>query len=292
MDEPDRLMSPVATRYLYPALQNRPSSTDLWDESAGLQTRADVDAPLPIRPAEELDAQGVFEVTKILAERAGDRLPISCIAPTPFWSTYGLLGFQGMMVMMREEPELFTYLMERRGRQRMEMLKGLARAGVQYVWLEECLSSADLISPRDYERFAFATAGPTIAEAKLLGLTVILYYCGDVISRLPWLKRLGMDALAVEESKKGFTVDIADVIAGVDGACCVFGNVDAVQVMFEGTPEAIQAEVHRQLTLGQQARGFVLCQGSPFTLDTPPSKVTWFVRCARQFNSFKTRSHS
>ena len=174
----------------------------------------------------------------------------------------------------------------------MEILKGLARAGVQYVWMEECLSSADLISPRDYERFAFATAGPTIAEAKQLGLTVILYYCGDVISRLPWLKRLGMDALAVEESKKGFTVDIADVIAGVNGACCVFGNVDAVQVMFDGTPEAIQAEVHRQLTLGQQAKGFVLCQGSPFTLDTPPGKVAWFVQCARQFNSFTSRSHS
>ena len=176
----------------------------------------------------------MFEVTQILAERVGDRLPISCIAPTPFWSTYGLLGFQGMMVMMREKPELFAYLMERRGRQRMEMLKGLAAAGVQYLWLEECLSSADLISPRDYERFAFATAGPYIAEAKRLGLTVILYYCGDVIPRLPWLKRLGMDALAVEESKKGFSVDIADVIAAVGDTCCVFGNVDAVQVMCEG----------------------------------------------------------
>ena len=284
MDEPGRLMLPTATRYLYPALGSRPANADLWDESAGLQTRTDVDALLPIRSAEELEAQGAFEVTRILAERVGDRMPISCIAPTPFWSTYGLLGFQGMMIMMREKPDLFAYLMERRGRQRMALLAGQAAAGVRYLWLEECLSSAELISPRDYERFAYATAGPYIAEAKQLGLTVILYYCGDVISRLPWLKRLGMDALAVEESKKGFTVDIADVIAGVDGACCVFGNVDAVQVMFDGTPEAIQAEVHRQIRLGQQAKGFVLCQGSPFTLDTPPDKVAWFVQCARDFD--------
>ncbi len=289
MDETGSLLLPTATRYAY---RNRSANADLWDESAGLHTRADIDALTPIRSAEELEAEGVFAVTKILTERVGDRLPLSCIAPTPFWSTYSLLGFQGMMVMMRDDPALFSYLMERRSRQRMEMLKGLTRAGVQYVWMEECLSSADLISPRDYERFAHATAGPTIAEAKRLGLTVILYYCGDVIPRLPWLKRLGMDALAVEESKKGFTVDIADVIAGVDGACCVFGNVDAVQVMFDGTRGTIQAEVHRQLTLGQQAHGFVLCQGSPFTLDTPPGKVAWFVHCARQFNSFTSRSHS
>jgi uroporphyrinogen-III decarboxylase len=279
MGEAGRLWLSTANRYMYRA---RTADTDLWDESAGLRARADVDALLPIRSAEELEAQGAFEVTRILAERVGDRLPISCIAPTPFWSTYGLLGFQGMMVMMREKPELFAYLMERRGRQRIEMLKGLARAGVEYVWLEECLSSADLISPRDYERFASATTGPTIAEAKRLGLTVILYYCGDVIPRLPWLKRLGMDALAVEESKKGFSVDIADVIAAVGDTCCVFGNVDAIQVMCEGSKETIQAEVDRQLRLGGRAKGFVLCQGSPFTLDTPPEKVAWFVRCARR----------
>jgi uroporphyrinogen-III decarboxylase len=289
LDETGRLWLSTANRYMYRA---RTANTDLWDESAGLRTRADVDALLPIRSADELEADGAFEVTKILAERVGDRLPLSCIAPTPFWATYGLLGFQGMMVMMREEPALFAYLMERRGRQRMEMLEGLARSGVQYLWLEECLSSADLISSRDYERFAFATAGPFIAEAKRLGLTVILYYCGDVIPRLPWLKRLDMDALAVEESKKGFSVDIADVIAGVDGACCVFGNVDAVQVICEGTGEAILAEVHRQLALGLQVKGFVLSQGSPFTLDTPPSKVAWFVQCARQFNSFTSGSRS
>ena len=282
MDEAGRLWLSTANRYMY---RVRSADTDLWDESAGLRARADVDALLPIRSAEELEAQGAFAVTRILAERVGDRLPISCIAPTPFWSTYGLLGFQGMMVMMREKPELFAYLMERRGRQRMEMLKGLARAGVEYVWLEECLSSADLISPRDYERFAFATTGPTIAEAKRLGLTVILYYCGDVIPRLPWLVRLGMDALAVEESKKGFSVDIAEVIAAVGDTCCVFGNVDAVQVMCEGSKETIRAEVDRQIRLGQRARGFVLCQGSPFTLDTPPDKVGWFVQCARRYGS-------
>jgi uroporphyrinogen-III decarboxylase len=288
MDEPGRLMLPSATHYAY---RIRTANTDLWDESTGLHTRADIDALTPIRSAEALEAQGAFEVTKILAERVGDRLPLSCIAPTPFWSTYSLLGFQGMMVIMRDDPTLFAYLMERRGRQRMEMLKGLARAGVQYVWMEECLSSADLISPRDYKRFAYATTGPYIAEAKRLGLTVVLYYCGDVIPRLPWLRRLGMDALAVEESKKGFSVDIADVIAGIDGACCVFGNVDAVQVIFDGSRAEIQAEVHRQLRLGQQAKGFVLCQGSPFTLDTPPDKVGWFVHSARHFNQSTSRSH-
>jgi uroporphyrinogen-III decarboxylase len=291
LDEPGRLSLPTTIRYSYRSSHGQPAGADLWDASAGLDSRDAVDELLPIRTAADLSRQGAFDVTRILAKRVGDRVPMSCIAPSPFWSTYGLLGFQGMMVMMREKPDLFTYLMERRAQQRLEVLAGQAAAGVRYVWVEECLSSADLISPRDYERFAFATAGPYLAAAKQLGLTVIFYYCGDVVPRLPWLKRLGMDALAVEESKKGFTVDIEEVIAGVDGACCVFGNVDAIQVIFEGTRETIEAEAHRQIDLGRRAKGFVLCQGSPFTLDTPPSKVAWFVQCARNIESF-ARSHS
>jgi uroporphyrinogen-III decarboxylase len=280
MGEMAGLALPGSTRYSYPA---QTATGDIWDASAGLNTRADIEELVEIRPVTELAEQGVFAITETLVSLAGGGMPLSCIAPTPFWSTYGLLGFQGMMVMMREKPALFEYLMERRGRQRMELLKGHAAAGVRYVWMEECLSSADLISPRDYERFAFATARPYISEAQRLGLTVILYYCGDVMPRLPLLTQLGADALAVEESKKGFSVDIADVIAAAGDKCCVFGNVDSVQVMCEGTRETIEAEVDRQLGLGQQAKAFVLCQGSPFTLDTPPEKVAWFIEAARRF---------
>jgi uroporphyrinogen-III decarboxylase len=263
--------------------QVRTGEADLWDASAGLDTRAEVDALAPIHTAEDLDAQGLFDVTRVLARTAGDRLSVTWIASTPFWSTYSILGFQGMMIMMREKPQLFRYLMERRHWQRLEMLKGLARAGLHSVWIEECLSSADLISPSDYEQFAFPPARDFIADANRLGLRTVLYYCGDVIPRLPWLRRLGMAALAVEESKKGFTVDIADVIAGLNGVCCVYGNVDAIRVVCEGTTQEIEAEVRRQIVLGRQARGFVLSQGSPFPLETDPRKIDDFTRAARQF---------
>jgi uroporphyrinogen-III decarboxylase len=270
---------PDSTRYTQ---RVRASNADLWDETNGLRTRADAEALTPVHSWEELDAQGVFEVTRILHRSVGDHVCLVAGAPTPFWSTYSLLGFQGMMILMRERPELFRTVMERKSRQRLEILEGLARAGVQAVWIEECLSSADLISPQDYEQFAFPTARDFIADANRLGLTTVFYYCGDVIPRLPWLRQLGMAALAVEESKKGFTVDLADVIAGLDGACCVFGNVDAIRVVCEGSQEEIEAEVRRQVALGRRAKGFVLCQGSPFPLETDPRKIDCFTRAARR----------
>jgi uroporphyrinogen-III decarboxylase len=279
LQEANCLLLPTSMRH---ACRVPTSRTDVWDETAGLRTRADIDALCPVRTADELERDGIFEVTRGLAQAAGDRVSISCIAPTPFWSTYGLLGFQGMMVMMRESPGLFCYLMERRHRQHWETLKGLARAGVDTVWVEECLSSADLISPGDYERFAFSTTQRFIQDANELGLTVILYYCGDVMPRLPWLKRLGMAALAVEESKKAFAVDIGEVIKRAGDVCCIFGNVDSIHMVHEGSAETLAADVDRQLRLGALARGFVLCQGSPFPLETDPKKIDLLIRYARR----------
>jgi uroporphyrinogen-III decarboxylase len=278
MQESKVLLLPDSTRY---ANRVRADKNDLWDESAGLRTKADVETLVPVRSWEDLDAQGVFEVTRILASMVGDRVSLTFVAPSPFWSTYSILGFRGMMLMMHERPELFRYLMERRHQQRLEILTGLVHAGLHSVWIEECLSSADLISPRDYAQFAFPAAWAFISDVEEVGLTTVFYYCGDVIPRLPWLKRLGMDGLAVEESKKGFRVDIADVIAGLDGVCCTFGNVDAIRVVHEGTAAQIEAEVGRQIRLGKQANGFVLCQGSPFPLQTDPGKIDHFMRVAR-----------
>ena len=81
-------------------------NTDLWDESAGLRGRADIDAMVPIRTAEELDAQAAFEVAR--SWPGGWATGCTQSSPRPFWSTYALLGFSGMMVDAPRKPELFN----------------------------------------------------------------------------------------------------------------------------------------------------------------------------------------
>ena len=269
LDRPETFLLPASVGFI--DLNN--ATADSWDNAAGLRCEAEVDALIRIRTTEELEADGVFDVARLLVQRVGGRLFTRCETGTPFWYAYTVLGFSGMMVMMQERPELFCHIMERKHRQRLEVCRGFARAGVNGVWVEEALSSADIISPLAYERFAFPTTRAYLQELNHLGLATVLYYCGDSIPRLPWLKRLGMAALALEESKKSFQIDIEQVIAGVEGACAVFGNIHAVDILQSGTPEQIEAEVRRQIQAGQQAKGFLVCQGSPLPLDTSPARL-------------------
>jgi uroporphyrinogen-III decarboxylase len=269
--------SPTSMRYIHPFN----SDSDRWENTTPMHSQADLERTVKLRSTSELEEDGIFEPARLLVQMLGSEMYLRCETGTPFWYTYSILGFLRMMTAMHDDPDLFEALMARKHAQRIEVLKGFASAGVHGVWVEECLSSTDLISERDYLRFAFPTTQAYLEDIRKTGMDRVLYYCGDSLPRLKHLRRLSISAVAVEESKKGFTVDIEEVIREIGGDCCVFGNLDAVGVVHDGAQADIEQEVRRQIGAGRQARGFVLCQGSPFPLDTPPQKVDWMVQAGR-----------
>jgi uroporphyrinogen-III decarboxylase len=113
-----------------------------------------------------------------------------------------------------------------------------------------------------------------------LGLLPIHYVCGDVVPRLERIAELDVAAVAVEESKKNFTIELQEVVERVAGRAAVFGNIDAVRFGLHASREELAAEVKRQAQVGAKARGFVVSTGSPFPLDTNPRQVDTLVSTA------------
>jgi uroporphyrinogen-III decarboxylase len=84
----------------------------------------------------------------------------------------------------------------------------------------------------------------------------------------------------VEESKKGFQIEIDEVVEQVAGRTAVLGNIDAVQFGLHATADEMAAEVRRQAAIGARAKGFVVSTGSPFPLDTNPRLIDTLVETA------------
>lgn len=254
--------------------------TDLWDISAELRDEADVDARLPVISAEDLLADGSFDLPRRLVEECGDEYLVTTILDTPFSNAYDLLGFQGLMLTQHDRPALLHHLLRRELAQSREVMAAWSATGAHAVYVEEVFTGADLISPRSYERFVFAYNQPYFRHMRTLGLLPIHYVCGDVIPRLDRICELDIAAVAVEESKKSFTVDIDEVVRRVDGRAAVLGNVDAVRFGLQAGLDEMEAEVRRQARSGLRARGFVVSTGSPFPLDTNPRLIDTLVTTA------------
>jgi len=221
-----------------------------------------------------------LDLARAMLARRPDLYPYRNVG-APFWMCYYLWGFEGLMETSARRPDLVRHGCERMLRHSVAALKGAREAGARGIWIEDCMS--DMLGPRAYGELALPPLQAMMSEARGLGLQTILYFCGDPWPVFRHLMASGADALALEESKKGFFVDIAEVVEEVDGRMAVFGNVDAMDLLQNGDDVQVAAEVERQLLAGRRTRGrFVLSLGSPVTPATPLAHVRRFCDMARQ----------
>ena len=103
---------------------------------------------------------------------------------------------------------------------------------------------------------------------------------------LPKMRELGMDALTLEEGRKGDPMDIAKVREILGPEQCIFGNFDAENVLLRGTKEDIEREVIRQIGSAGRDGAFIMGTGSPICDDTDPEQVDAFIQLTRQYGVY------
>ncbi len=241
-----------------------------------------VDALIPERPAfdpERFLAEGRHDVAA--AFRSNLDVVLYGAVLSPFWSLYNLLGYEGMMLFVAQDRQLAAYAAERILRNLQQRISEISALGADAVWIEECLS--DQISPKLFAETFVPILQRCVEEIRSAGLKSIYYYGGDPNGRFDALFEVGADALHFEESKKGFTIDIEDVVRRTDGRCVVFGNLDSVGTLQDGCEDDVRAEVERQLAAGGASGGrFVMDTGSPVTPGTPVDRVRRFTDMVRE----------
>ncbi len=248
------------------------------------ETVQEVDTSIPA--AEPLDAErfaqeGRDELAEALLGEFGDRLfPIGHTA-SPLWSCYGLWGFEGMMLLAAQRPELVAHACRRYLDYSIRRVREAAALGAAGIWIEECFT--DMISPSAFAALNVPFLSPLIQEVRRQGMKSIYYYCGNPRDRWGLIWPLGMDALALEEGKKGFAIEIEEVAARAAGCCAVLGNLDAVGVLQNGSEAELRAEIARQLAAGRRSGGrFIMSLGSPVTPGTPVRRVRLYCDLVRQ----------
>ncbi|MFA6112041.1 MAG: uroporphyrinogen decarboxylase family protein, partial [Candidatus Latescibacterota bacterium] len=202
----------------------------------------------PERDPAEVRRDGRADLADLLlAELGGERYPLVHVA-SPLWRCYQLWGFEGMMTMVATRPDLVERVCHRGLALERFAVREAAALGAAGIWIEECLT--DMIAPRAFARLNLPVLQELVAEIRAAGMQSIYYYCGDPRDRWDLLYAVGADALSLEESKKGFTVEIEEAVDRAGGRAALLGNLDAIGVLQDGGEEELRREVARQLAAG------------------------------------------
>jgi len=240
-----------------------------------ISSREQIDALLPLPAAEtpeSLAADGRSDKPRaMLAEFGREKMPWTQL-PSPFDPLPHLWGFEGLMMAFATTPDLVAYACGRVVECTKRRIQTWKAAGVELIWLEEGMS--DQVSPDQYRRLVLPAMQETTAAIRAAGMKSIYYYTGNPNDRFDVFLASGADALALEESRKNFVIDIEEVARVVDGRMALVGNLDEVTILEPGPSEAIRAEVARQLEAGRRNAGrFLMGIGGPITPDTPIDHV-------------------
>jgi hypothetical protein len=260
--------------------QQHNARVDLWNNPSIPRDEEEIHRQLPVLDTQTLLKRGDYDLPRQVVADYGDRYYLSTVVGTPYTDCYLLLGFQGLMLIQHDHPRLFRAILERKVAQLKPVIGAWAAVGVQGIFAEEVWTGADIISSQSYEDFVFPYNQDLFRHVSAVGLHTIHYVCGNVMPRLQRIADLDVSAIAVEESKKGFCIDIEEVVKHIGERRAVFGNIDAVQYGIQASDDALKAEVKRQVRAGAGARGFVVSTGSPFPLDTNPRRIDTLVAAA------------
>jgi uroporphyrinogen-III decarboxylase len=147
-----------------------------------------------------------------------------------------------------------------------------AQVGALGLWLEDCMT--DMVSPEAFRALNLPYLRRITAVARDKGLHSIYYYCGNPAGKWELLLDTGADALALEESKKGFAIDVEEVVERVGGCMAVLGNLDAIRLLPHVDEEVLRAEIARQIAAGRRnGSRFIMSLGSPVTPGTSAERV-------------------
>jgi uroporphyrinogen-III decarboxylase len=186
-----------------------------------------------------------------------------------------------MMIMVATRPDLVKHACGRFLTLATRRVREAAILGARAMWIVDGLT--DVINPQAFASLNVPFMTQVVDEVRAAGLKSIYYFTGNPRGKWDLILSVGADALALEESKKGFEINIEDVVERVQGRCTLFGNLDAVGILQDGTDEQLRAEISRQIAAGRRnGHRFVMSVGSPVTPGTSVERVRMFCDLAHE----------
>jgi uroporphyrinogen decarboxylase len=267
-----------------------PVSGHAFDERANetqyVFDKRDADEQVQVKRAEQIIASGANDYLEAAVTRFGqEHFILSGGVVGVVYSCSWYVGLTNLYALLIEKPALIEYLSHKILEQNVETIRQLAAAGGDAIYIDDAMTTCDMISVKHYERFSLPYMQEMVREIHRQGQKAIVIYFGGIADRLEQIASIGADGLQMETSMKGYINDIGETVRKIGDRVTVFGNLDPLGMLQNATDEKLEAEMKRQIAAGRQGRGFISCTGSPITPATPLARVLKFLELGRKWGA-------
>ncbi len=145
------------------------------------------------------------------------------------------------------------------------------------ISLADPTASGDLISKKQFEKFAVPYLKKFTDWAKAKGVHTLVHICGNTTDRLDLFPLTGASCISLDHK-----TDIAKARETLHGKMCFGGNVDPVKIMLNGTVQDVEKACTDIINATGRDGGFVLMPGCDIPPTVPYDNIRKFIQVAHE----------
>ncbi|HEB72912.1 MAG TPA: hypothetical protein ENI77_09860 [Nitrospirae bacterium] len=205
----------------------------------------------------------IKEAYKLTRARIGDEYLVTITAWGPFTNGARMIGEETLIKGIYKNPNYIEGVIDFATDMLIHLFEPLVdRGGVEMILLGDPTASGDLISSKQFERFALPYLQRFTRWARSKNVMTMIHICGDTTDRLDLFPQTGAECISLDHK-----VNMRKAKEALKGAICFAGNLNPVEALMNGSIEDVERESRRLLeTMGDDG-GFILMPGC----DIPPS---------------------
>lgn len=237
-------------------------------------------AKLRIEDIDKDETIGVVrEATRLARKAVGDRYAVTMTAWGPFTLGARLLGEEVMMKATFKKPAFVEKIVDFAANLLIYLYEPLVSDGtLDVISLADPTASGDLISKKQFERFAVPYLKRFTDWAKAKGAHTLLHICGNTTDRLDLFPATGASCISLDHK-----TDIAKAGEVLHGRMCFGGNVDPVAVMLQGSSQLVENTCKEVISKVGASGAFVLMPGCDIPPTVPYENIRKFIETARNW---------
>jgi len=196
---------------------------------------------VPVDLLERPPVKAVLDAIQILRRTYGDRVAIIGKVMGPWTLSYHLHGLQDFLMETLLEPNKVRGFLDRLKTVPLVFGKAQIDCGADALCLADH-ATGDLVRGSMYQDFLQPIHREVV---QTFACPVILHICGNTLDRIRYIAEAGFHAFHFESK-----VDAAEAVRAAGGRLSLIGNVNNIEVLLSGTPEAVEKQACYALESG------------------------------------------
>lgn len=221
----------------------------------------------------------VKKALKMTKDKIGGEYVMTMTAWGPFTLGARLVGEEAMMKATFKKPAFVEKVVDFATDLLIRLYEPIVNDGtLDVISLADPTASGDLISKKQFEKFAVPYLKKFTDWAKSKNVHTLVHICGNTTDRLDLFPATGASCISLDHK-----TDIAKAKEMLHGKMCFGGNVDPVKIMLNGSVQEVEDSCKSVIQTAGLDGGFVLMPGCDIPPTVPYDNIRKFIQTAREW---------